>query len=490
MKPLSGLDSLFLHLETPATPMHVGALHLLERPRRGGDFLLRVRRHVASRLHLSPVFTRQLATMPLDFANPVWVRADSVDLDKHIVRVTLPAPGTQAQLEAAVARLHAQPLDRSRPLWRFHVIEGLQDGSVAFYSKAHHATLDGASGVAFAQALLDLAPSKRKVEAGRRRRTDHPSIATMIGTALKVSGTQTVSLVRLLPGLARAAARLAAGSTGFSRNLALGPRTAFNRAIDSGRSYATATLPLEAVRGLAKANDATVNDVVLTLVGGALRTYLQTRGGVPHKSLVVAMPVSLREAGNTEATTLATMTLASLATHVADPVERLHAVQESTRAAKEVTRQLKGLIPTDFPSLGLPWLLSAAATLYGRTALADRIPPIANLVVSNVPGPDFPLYLAGARLLTYWPVSIVEHGLGLNITLQSYNGMLGFGVLAARVGIPDARPLARALATALDDLQRASDARAVAESPPARHRKPAAPLKRKPRAATGSTAAS
>ena len=132
MKPLSGLDSLFLHLETPATPMHVGAVHLLERPRRGGDYLLRVRRHVARRVHLSPVFTRQLAHMPLDFANPVWVRAEQVDLERHVVRVTLPAPGTLAKLEAAVARLHAQPLDRSRPLWRFHVIEGLQDGGLGF----------------------------------------------------------------------------------------------------------------------------------------------------------------------------------------------------------------------------------------------------------------------------------------------------------------------------------------------------------------------
>lgn len=475
MKPLSGLDSLFLHLETPATPMHVGAVHLLERPRRGGDYLLRVRRHVARRMHLSPVFTRQLAHMPLDFANPVWVRAEQVDLERHVVRVTLPAPGTLAQFEAAVARLHAQPLDRSRPLWRFHVIEGLQDGGLGFYTKIHHATLDGASGVALAHALLDLAPSPRAVEPARKRRRDQPGLVTMVGTALKVSGSQTVDLVRRLPALARVAARLVTGSTGFSRNLAFGPRTAFNRVIDSGRSFATASLPLADVRAIATAHEATLNDVVLTLVSGALRGYLKTRGGVPAKSLVAAMPVSLREAGNTEATTLATMTLASLATTLADPVERLRAIQASTRAAKDVTRQLKGVIPTDFPSLGLPWLLSAAAGLYGRTSLADRIPPIANLVVSNVPGPDTPLYLAGARLKTYWPVSIVEHGLGLNITLQSYAGSLDFGILAARVGIPDARPLARGLHEALAELRRATDIAAplraepdTAKSPPRR----------------------
>lgn len=461
MKPLSGLDSLFLHLETPATPMHVGAVHLLERPPRGGDFLLRVRRHVARRMHLSPVFTRQLASMPLDFANPVWVRADRVDLERHVVRVTLPPPGSLAQLEAAVARLHSQPLDRSRPLWRFHVIEGLAGGGLAFYTKIHHATLDGASGVALAQALLDLSPTPRTVEPPRPRHPDHPGLVAMVGTALKASGSQTVNLVRSLPTIARVAARLLASPTGFSRNLAFGPRAPFNRAIDPGRSFATASLPLAEVRRLAAAHGATLNDVVLALVSGALRSYMKPRGGIPRKSMVAAMPVSLREAGNTEATTLATMTLAALATNLADPLDRLRAIQASTRAAKDVTRQLKGVMPTDFPSLGLPWLLSAAAGLYGRTGLADRIPPIANLVVSNVPGPDQPLYLAGARLRTYWPVSIVEHGLGLNVTLQSYAGSLDFGILAARVGMPDARPLARGLHEALSEM---SEATAAAES--------------------------
>jgi WS/DGAT/MGAT family acyltransferase len=475
LKPLSGLDSLFLHLETPATPMHVGAVHLLERPPRG-DYLLRVRRHVAKRLHLSPVFTRQLAAMPLAFANPVWVRADHVDLERHIVRVVLPAPGTLAQLEAAVARLHAQPLDRTRPLWRFHVIEGLQPGGLAFYTKVHHATLDGASGVALALALLDLEPKPRAVEPPRRLRSDHPGLVALVGTALMVSGSRTVDLVRQIPAMARVASQLLRSPTGFSRNLAFGPRTPFNRVIDAGRSFATASLPLAEARRIAVANDVTLNDVVLALVSSALRSYLGTHGGIPKKPLVAAMPVSLRDVGDTEATTLATMTLASLATDVAHPLERLRAIQAATRSAKDVTRQLKGVIPTDFPSLGLPWLLSTAVGLYGRSSLADRIPPIANLVISNVPGPHAPLYLAGARLKTYWPVSIVEHGLGLNITLQSYAGSLDFGVLAARVGIPDARPIARGLHEALVELARATDAAAAvaARKVPVRHRLAAA----------------
>src|SRR5512145_2460888 len=161
--------------------MHVGAVHLLERPKGARtDFCDAVKRHVAKRLSLSPVFTRQLATMPLNFANPVWVRADEVDLDRHIHRIRLPKPGTQRQLEAAVARLHAKCMPRDRPLWAFHVIEGLQSGDLALYTKVHHATLDGAAGVAFAQALLDFTPKPRRVARAPRRSGEHPSLADLV----------------------------------------------------------------------------------------------------------------------------------------------------------------------------------------------------------------------------------------------------------------------------------------------------------------------
>jgi WS/DGAT/MGAT family acyltransferase len=457
LKPLSGLDALFLHLETPATPMHVGAVHLLELPKGyRGDYHAAVKRHVAKRLGLSPVFTRQLAPMPLNFANPVWVRADKVDLDRHIRRIRLPRPGTQRQLEGAVARLHAQCMARDRPLWAFHVIEGLQSGGLAFYTKIHHATLDGAAGVALAQALLDVSPRPRAVERAPLRAGEHPSMADLVGTAMRASGSTGVRVVKQLPRLATALARLAAGGgAGFGRNLAFGPRTAFNGRIDAPRSFATASLPLERFKHVASRHDATINEVVLTVISGALRRYLATHGGVPRKSLIAAVPVSLREAGNTEATTLATMTLASLATDVADPVQRLAEVKAASAAAKAVMQRLRGAVPTDFPSLGVPWLLSAAAAAYGRLGVADRIPPIANLVVSNVPGPSMPLYLAGARLKTYWPVSIVEHGVGLNITLQGYAGSLDFGLIAARSGLPDLHRVARGLLDAFAELEAA-----------------------------------
>lgn len=454
MKPLSGLDALFLHLETPATPMHVGALHRLQLPKSyRGDFAADVKRHVGRRLALSPVFTRRLAAMPLNFANPVWVRADAVDLDRHVRRIALPRPGTQRQLEAAVARLHAQCMPRDRPLWAFHVIEGLRTGELAFYSKVHHATLDGAAGVALAQALLDVSARPRKVGRVHAPIAESPSLAELIGTAVKASGSQAVRLLKQLPDLASAIAKLAGGgAAGFGRNLAFGPRTPFNGQIDAARSVATFSLPLARLKEVASAHDATLNEIVLTAIGGALRRYLAEHGGVPQKSLIAAVPVSLREAGNIEATTLATMTLTTLATHVADPLERLAEVRAGSNAAKAVTKQLKAVFPTDFPSLGLPWLLSAAAALYGQLGLANRIPPIANLVVSNVPGPSMPLYLAGARLASYWPLSIVTHGVGLNITLQSYAGSLDFGVVAARASLRDPQRLVRGLLDSFAEL--------------------------------------
>jgi WS/DGAT/MGAT family acyltransferase len=313
--------------------------------------------------------------------------------------------------------------------------------------------------VAFAQALLDVTPKPRKVVAVPRREGEHPSLADLVGAAVRVTGVQGVKVIRQLPQLASALAKLVkGGGAGFGRNLALGPRTAFNGKIEAARAFATASLPLARVKQVATANDATINEVVLTVIGGALRRYLEAHGGVPAKSLIAAVPVSLREAGNTEATTLATMTLASLATDVEDPVQRLVEVRAASAAAKAVMKQLRGALPTDFPSLGLPWLLSAAASVYGRLGVANRIPPLANLVVSNVPGPPMYFYLAGARLKTYWPVSIVEHGLGLNITLQSYAGSLDFGLIAARSGLPDLHRVARGLLEAFDELERATPA--------------------------------
>lgn len=460
MKPLSGLDALFLHLETPETPMHVGALHLLAQP--AGDaraYVAAVRRHVAGRLHLSPVFTRRLAPMPLALANPVWVQADRVDLRVHVRHLRLPAPGSFAQLEATVARLHARLLERDRPFWRLYVIEGLASGELALCTKVHHATLDGAASVAFAQALLDATPVPRAVPACRHAaRGEHPGRAQLLGNAVRTTATQAARALKALPELARVLTTLvargddAAAPSAKTESFGFAPRTPLNVTIGRARAVATLSIPLPAVARVADRHRVTVNDVVLAIVSGALRRHLDPRGELPALPLVAAVPVSLREAGNTDATTLATMSRMSLASDVQVPLERLRAIHAGSGRAKALTRELRSVIPTDFPSLGMPWLFGAAAALYGRARLADRVPPLANLVVSNFPGSSTPLFLAGARLLTWWPLSIVEHGLGLNVTVQSYAGSLDFGVVCARDALRDPGAFAGAMRAAFDEL--------------------------------------
>ncbi len=466
MKHLSGLDATFLYLETPETPMHVGSMHLYDLPEGfDGDFYEEVKKHVSRRMHLAPVFHRKLALMPFELANPVWVEDDDVDLDYHIRRIMLPKPGTIEQLEAYVGRLHSSLLDRSRPLWEFYVIEGLQSGQVGFYSKVHHAAIDGQAGVAFASAVLDISPIPREVKQPVRRRgvQYQLGVAELIQAALTNVVAQYAKLIWYLPktaktlGSALIPEKDASGRRRFSwpKNLSLGPRTLFNVSITNQRTFGSVSIPLDEAKQIAKAVNVTINDVVLGLCSGAMRRYLEESGydGVPKKPMVAAVPVSLREAGNTEQNTQATMMLCSLASHIKDPIERLKAIKSSTSAAKESINNFKAVIPTDFPSFGAPWLMSGLASLYGRSKIADNLPPIANVAISNVPGPPVPLYLAGARMRTYYPVSIIMHGMALNITVESYQGSLDFGLTACRRAIPDVKDLANYIADAHQELK-------------------------------------
>ena len=473
MKPLSGLDGSFLHLETEATPMHVASLHVFDLPPGyRGDFHADVKKLMARRLHLAPVFQRRLAPMPLAFANPVWVHDAHVDLDWHVQRATLPAPGGQAELEDMAARLHGELLDRTRPLWRLYVFDGLpeRDGirQAGYYIKAHHAVLDGQAGVLLAQALFDTSPKPRVVRKPAREEPDeHPGAAALAAAALRHDAGQYIKLVRHLPEVLRTLGGLfgtsGAGSAGAAApraggNFALGPHTALNVPITGERGFAGLSLPMAELKRLAAAHDAKLNDIVLALAAGALRRWLAQHGGVPRKPLIAAMPVSLRAAGDTEYTTRATMTLVNLHTHVAHPIRRLHAIRDAAGAAKALTGRAKNIMPTDFPSIAWPWLLHGLALAYGRSGLAGALPPIANVIISNVPGPVEPLYAAGARMRTYWPMSIPEHGVGLNLTVMSYAGALGFGFTTARAAVPDARALARALEAAYEELRGATAA--------------------------------
>ncbi len=490
MNHLSGLDATFLYMETPETPMHVGGLNVFELPAGyQGEFLDNLREHIAQRMHLAPVFGRKLVNMPFEIANPIWVADDDVDLEYHIRSTVLPKPGNRQQLDRLVGRLHSSLLDRSRPLWEFYVIEGLQtppdavqrDKSgtrhVAFYSKVHHAAVDGEAGVALAQAIMDISAEPRHVKPAPRRAAlaqDNFGIAELTLGGLRNSATQALKLARSLPTLLRAGVRMLKPAareegngltTGDGKTLARGalapeksnwfaPKTPINVSITNQRVFSSFSIPMKELKHIAKGNGATLNDVVMAICSGALRHYLADLNCKPKQPLLAAVPVSLREEGNTDMNTQASMMRISLASHIKDPLERLQAIRAASSSAKATTNSVKSVLPTDFPSLGAPWLLSGMASLFGRSKLANSLPPIANVAISNVPGPKIALYMAGAKMLTYFPVSIVMHSLGLNVTVQSYAGSLDWGLIACRKAMPDLPELAKYMQAAHAELMK------------------------------------
>ena len=471
--------------------MHVGSLILFEKPaRHRGSFYPTIRRHIESRLHLAPLFTRKLAFMPFDLANPIWVHDDNLDLDWHIRSMTLPKPGSMAQLEAAVAKLHEGMLDRDRPLWQFTVIEGLASGEVAFTSRIHHAGLDGQGGVALAQAVLDIEAKPVARTTGTKDRDVKsampPSAAKMLSAAFRNSVAQYGKILSAVPGavksigtlagsawsssqakkagapteqlagianlaeLAGGVAKLKAGDTplqaakkllpvGGKTGIKLGPRTALNVAIGGKRAFATTRIPLAEAKLIAKHFEVKLNDVVLATVAGALRRYYAGDKATLAKAMIAAVPASLRAPGDTTANNQVTMMLVNMATHIADAAKRMAAIRDASSAAKMLTGSMKGAMTTvtsDLPTLGIPWLMSVITPLYKTAVASNRIPVVANVVISNVPGPSMPLYMAGAKMTAYFPVSIVTHGLALNITIHSYAGSLDYGFIAAKNEVP------------------------------------------------------
>jgi WS/DGAT/MGAT family acyltransferase len=473
MKQLSGLDATFLYLETAEMPMHVGAMHVFELPAGyKGKFVTALRKHMDTRLPLASVLRRRLWWMPLNLANPAWVDAVP-DLRQHVVEIKLPPSAKvgagMVELEAEVSRLHAVLLDRERPLWKMHVFEGLAPGAnglkrVALYTQLHHAAVDGQAAVALANVLLDLSPQPRAIETRPSKRTKifRLEMAEMLRGVIGNQAQKLAAIVRNLPGtvgtLKDAASQAVAGSALISGkkgsgNITLAPRTALNASVTAGRAFATVTLPLPELKALGHAHEATINDMVLMVCSTALRRYFGKKRNLPRKSLVAAVPISLRDKGDVTPDNQASMSFISLGTHLADPGRRLAHIKAASAAMKSTMGGLKNILPTDFPSMGMPWLIGAATALYGKARVADRIPQVANLVISNVPGPPVPLYMAGAHMITNYPTSIIVHGMALNITVQSYDRSLDFGLMADARAMPDVRELAEAITIAFDDLR-------------------------------------
>jgi diacylglycerol O-acyltransferase len=484
-RKLSSMDASFLYLETPEMPMHVGSMAIFRLPEDyKGDFFEDFKAMIASRLHVAPILKARLEKAPLDIDHPSWIEDDQFDIDRHIFRGSLPAPHDRPTLERIVGWMHAKLLNRARPLWEFYVFEGMKDNEIGLYSKMHHACIDGGAGAALTSMIYDVTPIPREIEKpevrAKQRQEPRDIAASFIdsyqqlwrqplensgkGIELPRSGKSDIGSILFdnamfqiesavkfagsIPTMVKSAsdvmAKIADPKSRDSLNSMLSPPTLLNKTISSERSFAGVSVPLSAAKAVAKQAGGKLNDVVLALSSGVVRRYLKEKGALPAKSLTAAVPISLREEGNTDSNNQVFGMICSIATNIEDPKERLEAIIAQSTKSKEMSHPLRALMPqvSNISMLGAPIMVQILALLYSRTNLSDVLPPAANITVSNVPGPRQTLYAAGAELLHIFPVSIATHGLALNITVQSYRDQLDFGFIAGANIIPHVQVLA------------------------------------------------
>ena len=378
MKRLSLLDALFLYMETPQTPMHVASVTIFKPASPEDSLFARFREHTAARLDLLPSYRRRLEPTPLGIDHPAWVIEDKLDLDYHIRHAALPKPGGMDELRALIAQLHAVPLDRSRPLWEYHFIEGLEDGCFAVYIKVHHCTMDGVAGMATLGVTYDFAPGAEHESAPHRvvpPDVEPSDFIELTSTAVGDFIRQGWRAIKSLPGVVRALTKVAPH---FGRDAQFlysyvkdMPRTPFNRAISAHRVYATSSLPLHDVRALAKSRGVTINDVVLALCAGALRRYLAEHAALPEKPLTAGVPASLRPLGNAQLNNQVVFTVSRLPTDVAEPLPRLAAAKAAGQEAKNLFADMRDLVTTDVSILGAPLVVMGLTQTLGGGARGE-----------------------------------------------------------------------------------------------------------------------
>jgi diacylglycerol O-acyltransferase / wax synthase len=483
MQQLTGLDASFLALETATTTGHVGGLCVLDRSGAPKPLTLaRLTGVLAERIALVPVLRRKLLQVPLGLDQPYWIDDADFDIEYHVREIALPRPGSDAQLTEQVSRLHARPLDRSRPLWEIYLITGLAKRRAAVYTKIHHAAIDGASGAELLTVLLDLAPTGRDLPAvepfAPAKPPSLPALAAVAAAKLAWRPVQTVritnELVRVLPTLAPAVNSLVGTMLGLNRGdggiistrPGRAPATPFNKPITPHRRIAFRSVDLDTVKAVKNAFGVSVNDVVMAMCAGALRRWLVDHDALPAQPLVAMIPVSVRDpaAAGALGNKVSAM-LATLPTTVTDPGLRLEMVHAATKAAKAQQAAIPQGLVDQISDFAPPALTARAARVVFATGLLHRLPPF-NITISNVPGPNVPVYLAGARLIAHYPVSVVTDGQGLNITLVGYLGQLHFGLVSCRELVPDIDVLAGYLVDELGSLVQAASKRAAATRAP------------------------
>ena len=505
MARLTGLDGAFLALESPTTHLHImGTMVLDPSEVPGGLTFRRIRSLLAERVPLVPPFRQRMVEVPFGLSHPTLVDDPDFDLRYHVRRISIPAPGGRTELTELVADIASRPLDRSRPLWEFHVVEGLADGHISIISKVHHAIIDGVSGADVLAAFFDLSPdptpralfggdpSGRRPPLGPPARSDR-SEAQAGGADADAEGGRVVgpagwtpdalpgefdqirSVLGGLPGQIDAVARTIARTVETARTLTArsrviegtappapfqAPQTSINGAISAHRRVSFADLPLADIRRVAAVLGGTMNDIVLATAAGALRAFFAGRGEEPDTSLVALVPVSVRteEEQGALGNRVSAM-LVSLATGVEDPVARLGQIREGMRAAKDQSRSVGPDLYSAWAEAAFPAVATRLSRLVTNLRLFDHVAPLFNVVVSNVPGPDVPVYMAGAKLTSLHPIGPIVEGVGVNITVFSYVDSVHVGIQACWDLVPDVDVLGRAMEDALVELVVEADRR-------------------------------
>ena len=476
---LSGIDASFLYLETPETPMHVAGLTYFQLPEGfEGSFYRHFRSFFESRLHTIPIFSKRLAPSLYDLDHPGWVDADDLDLDYHLRETALPAPGTEAQLEEVIGRLHANTLDRSRPLWQFYVITGLENGQGVLYSKVHHAAIDGGAGMAINKALYDVTAMPREVAPPPPKPAapkPAPSSPTAVDPVKGIADIMGNMMRQQLKMWEAAPAIMNAMTDAF-----LAKPGEMPKALGTLQSLVSPAADAECAQNAvqrhhhARAQLCRAHDLARRRQGDrqGKRRQAQRRGdgGVQRRAAPLSpgkRPVARQAADRRRADKPARArrhaaeqpglghALPDRHRHRRSRRSGLRAIVRSSSQAKQLAGTFRDAVPQDFAFVGAPILLQLVMLVYGRSGLADRLPMPMNVTISNVPGPPMPLYCAGAKVTALHPVSIAAHGAALNITVQSYMDALNFGLTADRRAVPDVGRLGDYLVEAADELKKA-----------------------------------
>lgn len=458
MQRLSGLDATFLYLENAAQPLHVCSILELDTSSMPGGYTFdRLRDELALRIKAMPEFREKLANTRFNLDHPVWVEDNDFDVDRHLHRIGLPAPGGRRELAEICGHIASLNLDRNRPLWEMWIIENIagtdahQGGRLAVMTKVHHAAVDGVTGANLMSQLCSTEPDAPPpapvdgVGGGNALQIAIGGAARFMTWPLRMASVMPLTVTSAIDTARRARAGLA-----MARPFAA-PQTAFNANVTGHRNLAFVQLDLDDIKKVKDHFGVKVNDVVMALVSGVLRRFLLDRGELPDSSLVAMVPVSVHEKSDRPGRNQVSGLFARLETNIEDPVERLRAIADANSVAKQHSSAIGATLLQDWTQFAAPAVFGVAMRVYAASRLSGA-KPVHNLVISNVPGPQVPLYFLGSKVMAMYPLGPIFHGSGLNITVMSLTGKLDVGIVSCPELLPDLWDLADDFSVALREL--------------------------------------